>query len=737
MTKKLSNKSFNLKVFLETLIMLFIPVMTFFSILSDRSPYNKINIAVYGVMSLLIIFYVAKYHSFKFDVFPLLIVLFNVIILVSQIVNGRISEYPRTMLLLSAFSLIIYQFFIHYEKKNNIFLMILIGGVLFGLFFIVKYFPQLKHLDFSQRLGEEFSDQNDLAKYLSIFGLISLIYFIKSKWLLKIPFGIALLLFVFLILVGGSISNLLTFVIVAFVTVMVTVKRQNRFIVLFVALGFVALFFVFLQLPIGSYFRERIPKIINTFINGDAKGDNSAIERFELFEYALRLFISKPIFGYGYDQVQYYTIRDGIFSHNNFVELGASFGIFGLIVYEALLIWPVYKMFKDKKFDSNTFSTILYLFLFQIFLIIYRKKIEFVLIPLTFSMYCFGYYPYFEIKFVKNTIVFNIQKPIINQKEVERDNNHRMLNVLTISALSDDFANHLTEISQVLTHYCTFNSIYLVNSKKDADNKTKFYISKSMNGLRRLSFFLDDNDADVVYVNSEVFTKSLYKCLSSKKKIVCVITNESNKNYYVNKKVKYVTMTSITQFAKKKAELIDLSIVPDSKKEKNYDLSFIANNRSEKRYQTVVDLFKGLHNINPNYRFAIYALDNVYNEIRDFFKENKIDFIDLLKEDSDNLLVNSKSNIVFDDSRLDIAYSKLSISVDSITIQLSNNELDNQLEDSNRFIKYENDEELVEAVNKIISNKRSINVITKQNKEKEYDVKECHLAYQYMKLFTF
>ena len=241
------------------------------------------------------------------------------------------------------------------------------------------------HLNFEDRLGRDFSDQNDLAKNIALLAIISEILIFKVRRNRKIIYILAAVVFWLIVLITGSISNfLILFIVSAFLLIFIT-KSKTR---LFVAIGIVAtisLFIIALQFPFMSYFKTRIDKMLNSVFSNGGNVDYSFIDRFNLAFYGLRLFSSKPLFGYGYDQVQYYTWGKNAFSHNNFIELLASFGVFGFISFEFILIFPIFKNWKKTDKEIAIFS-LLYLFLFQLFLIIYRKKIEYFLIPLAFSL---------------------------------------------------------------------------------------------------------------------------------------------------------------------------------------------------------------------------------------------------------------------------------------------------------------------------------------------------------------
>lgn len=459
---KIKSRFVDLPTSLRTVIWTLIPVMVTLSILSDRSPYNYFNFAIYGVLSALILFYIFKYKKFVFDIYTALIILFNICILVTQIINFRILEFPRTIILLSLFSIVFYQFIITTENKDKVYFAILVGGLLFALYFVLYYRGALLNVNFSDRLGEEFSDQNDLAKYLAIFSIISLVFFFKTKSYLKILSLGSVAIFIGLLLLTGSVSNFLCTAILVLAISLVMTKRKNKLYVLIGAIALVVLVVLLFQLPFMSYYKTRVEAIFNTFFHPDEKKDGSAVDRFALFQEGLRLFLSRPVFGYGYDQVQYYTHGYGPFSHNNFIELLACFGIFGFLTYEALLLLPIYKMFISNKYRKQELFTLIYLFIFQTFLVIYRKKIEFLLMPLAFSSCCFSYYPAFTVKFDKFRPTFSKEAPKMMEadKEIVANKNKNLLVVYNAQEFSEDRFNYVTNFAKTFSK--EYNVLFVV-----------------------------------------------------------------------------------------------------------------------------------------------------------------------------------------------------------------------------------------------------------------------------------
>lgn len=376
-----------LQMALKSTLFILVSFTAFFLVLSDRNPYNYVAFALYGIDTILMIFYIAKYGKIQIDLFGILLLGFLLVILVSQILNMSFFNYPRTLFLLSIFAFIFYQYLLtlNPDEKLLVFKFIFIGGCIMAIFFLAYYFPDSFKFKFEQRLGRDLSDQNDLAKHFALFCVLGEYFSFKTKGKWKIPYIISCLLFAYVLLLTGSISNLLVLSLLTIGLIIYMVKGKRKLIAIAGVVATIILFIILLQIPSMSYFKTRIENMFNTITSGTGSVDYSFIDRFNLAIYGLRLFTSKPLFGYGYDQVQFYTWGKDAFSHNNFVELLASFGILGFLIFEFMLLYPIYKCWKKEGKEITVFL-LLYLFAFQLFLIIYRKKIEYFVIPIAFSL---------------------------------------------------------------------------------------------------------------------------------------------------------------------------------------------------------------------------------------------------------------------------------------------------------------------------------------------------------------
>lgn len=401
--KERIGKFLNFRSILTGIVLFFFAGVILFSIFAEKRPYNYITIVFAAMMIATIILFIIKYSSFKIDLFSYLLFAFIIVILISQIVNGLFLSFPKNIILVPTMAFFIYQFTKSLKNKDIMFYAVLIAGVLFSGFFVIKYHSEIASLSFSSRIGSEISDQNYLGEFFALFSIISFSFIFKSNnkitRFMAIPFSV---LFFGLMLYTGSISNMLTTLLVVCTTsIFFTKKRVRLFIVIGIIVA-VALFIILLQFDFMSYFKTRIENMFSTFISGKGDVDNSSAFRLEFFLNGLRLFAKAPIFGFGYYMTAHFSATSGSFTHNNIAELLGCHGIFSLIIFEILMFLP---LLKESKRNPHVFASVLFIVVFQLFLVQYNKKIEYILLAIAFSYFQSEYIPSFEIKFANKRIL--------------------------------------------------------------------------------------------------------------------------------------------------------------------------------------------------------------------------------------------------------------------------------------------------------------------------------------------
>lgn len=412
---------------LQKFLYLFIFISFFLYVLSipafsNRYPFNYASIILCGLMCVGIIIYIVKYSRFRIDIFVCLLLLFNISTLITHLVNFNLSDIPKTMILMCIVSILLYQFQMAIEKKNIVLHCLWLAGIVFALIYIFHYKSEI--FDFknllTKRLGGFFDNENEISKELGMFSSISLLLLLSTKNIWKIIIYIfSILLFFVLILSTGSISNLLTTLVVMFLVIIFSQRTaKSRIVAAAIGIFLVAAVVLLIQLPALKYFKTRIENIWDTLTKTGDGFDGSSSSRFDAAITAFKIGANRLIFGFGYMSATSFT-SSSIQAHNNFAELLIDFGIVGLLIYEAILVIPL--LFANNAKDkTKVFGLALQMFIFQLFLTTYYKKIEYVLFAYIYSAYqveskAFRFIPekvndYFDIKLPEKgkRIIFEI-----------------------------------------------------------------------------------------------------------------------------------------------------------------------------------------------------------------------------------------------------------------------------------------------------------------------------------------
>lgn len=355
---------------------------------SNRYPFNYISIAISLLMCVSMAVYVFLYGRFKINIFIALLVLFNITILITHIINSNLQDLPKTVFLMSVVAFFAYQFMSEYKKPNLFIVLVLVSGIVFSAYYILHYRSEI--LDFSNmfenRLGAYFDNQNEIGKEFGIFAIISLSFLLTSKKVyIKILSAFSFVVFVFLILTTGSISNLLTIFFVGALIIILAQKTWfGKLIAFLIVVSLVSTLILSIQLPFMEYFKTRFERIIYAFFDKEGhRIDGSAINRLEGFLTAIKVGLNKPLFGFGYMRAKEFTFRN-IQAHNNIAELFLDFGVFGLVIFELMLLLPLIYSFSGKN-KIQLLSILFHMVVFQLFLTTYYKKFEYLFLAFAFA----------------------------------------------------------------------------------------------------------------------------------------------------------------------------------------------------------------------------------------------------------------------------------------------------------------------------------------------------------------
>ncbi len=193
-------------------------------------------------------------------------------------------------------------------------------------------------------LLQKIDKPSSIFKYFLIFATIGLV--------------------IFEVLNTGSRKGLFLLIVVTLFYYFNTFK-QISFLnkIFYLCVGF---FFIFqiISYAIDSRFFERFISIL--FFNEITTGDQI---RISLYNEALRLFYENPILGWGGDGFRYFNNVEFTYSHINYMELLANYGLLGFICFYSMYIWFFKRLNQLKSIDSDKdIMNDKYIFIFLLFI---------------------------------------------------------------------------------------------------------------------------------------------------------------------------------------------------------------------------------------------------------------------------------------------------------------------------------------------------------------------------------
>jgi O-antigen/teichoic acid export membrane protein/O-antigen ligase len=340
---------------------------------------NYLTWASFALVCTLLIYWCICRRRFRFDSFGLFVVLFALVILISNLINTMSVSRSFLTIFLSAITvLLFYQFFSIPDYRKKCLRVMVLSYVFFFVCFIIHYRQAIIHLDFSSRLDEFFADQNILG-YILTYGFLLTFYcaLFQRKYYL---FVLSLMSLAF-IGMTGSRSALLIAVFCSFALVVFYFGRRRWYISLAIIVGFIVTFVLLFSLPPLQSLRNRFLASLVVLLNGTDSSDYSTALRLEFVPEGLEMFLKKPFFGYGVNAIFRQFSIDGNDTHNNFVELLVDYGLFAFVLYEGFLVYSASKIIRTKNESKYLFLTwLIAIFLTQFFYPIYPLKVEFILL---------------------------------------------------------------------------------------------------------------------------------------------------------------------------------------------------------------------------------------------------------------------------------------------------------------------------------------------------------------------
>ncbi len=209
-----------------------------------------------------------------------------------------------------------------------------------------------------QRVGGEFVNENTLGLFLTtgiIVTLFKAICFGDTKRLLLaiIPFGVSLM--------TASRKVILIIPTAIFIIFFMKMKAErsvsNKMKTILILTLVLVIGIYILQTPLANTLKIRL----STMVGRNSYLDNSARNRYRMMDLGIDVFRHYPIIGVGLNGSLAYA--NGTYLHSNYIELLATGGVIGTLIYYAYYIYVFNRLRKEKTEKIASWKNIGVLFL--------------------------------------------------------------------------------------------------------------------------------------------------------------------------------------------------------------------------------------------------------------------------------------------------------------------------------------------------------------------------------------
>ena len=232
------------------------------------------------------------------------------------------------------------------DKFDHLIATISTAGTIFAIYVIASMGATvfIEGLEAGLRLGGEIDNVNSIGITCASTALIAFWRVLYKK---NFRYLIPLFLCTLVAFATGSRKALLAIVVaIIFLFVLKGNSIKKLGFVFLGALVLVGLYFI-LQLPIFSGIMSRTERFLNLFL-GEGRVDTSTLTRLEMIEAGWQEFLKAPLGGVGVGNSSFITeeyIGRSTYLHNNYIELLATTGIIGTVIYYLLHFIPIRKLF--------------------------------------------------------------------------------------------------------------------------------------------------------------------------------------------------------------------------------------------------------------------------------------------------------------------------------------------------------------------------------------------------------
>jgi O-antigen ligase len=264
------------------------------------------------------------------------------------------NEEYKDLFKMIIFGPILYLFLSKNQYRNLILNSIIISYLLFGIYFLYRFFVLHEARDFDLRpsLKIRHGDANFLCTFFSILIPISLMqaknYFHKKEYiLLSLFLSIGIFLSICTLLTESRMGIIATAIgmIYIFTRPIIRFNKITSLFIIFVSSGI----YIFYK---GEHILLRYADI----------QDKSNTDRYLTWKNGWQVFTDNPVFGAGMHKAKDFFYKNTAYPafqsefhpleiHNTFLKTAAELGISGLIFFSLLFLWPWKKSLKCRSDD--------------------------------------------------------------------------------------------------------------------------------------------------------------------------------------------------------------------------------------------------------------------------------------------------------------------------------------------------------------------------------------------------
>lgn len=233
----------------------------------------------------------------------------------------------------------------------------------------------IKHLERANRLENSFINSNTLGIMVAIGILIRFNQYLSKK---KMKITDIFLISNIIILIASQSKKAIIAMIIGIIGILILENwnySKKKIIAIFKILIKVGLvIFIIMQLshlPIFSGVTNRFYLAFESIFKDSGQAGSSTEIRKKMIEIGLNQFKKTPVLGIGIGNPHYLALNYmnyDAYLHNNYVELLAGGGIFGVCIYYGIYLYIIIELFINKKFKNKEYNFIcilLILFLFM------------------------------------------------------------------------------------------------------------------------------------------------------------------------------------------------------------------------------------------------------------------------------------------------------------------------------------------------------------------------------------